>query len=462
MFEFMWTLASFIVALGILVAVHEWGHFWVARRCGVKVEKFSIGFGKAFWRKTDKHGTEFVLAAIPIGGYVKMLDERVDDVAEEDLPFAFNRQHVLKRIAIIAAGPIVNFLFAIVALFIMYLIGLQTIKPVVGNIVPESILSVSDLSADATLVQVGERKVTDWEDINLELMSHIGKNQLVIKWIENNHPIAKTAKVDISDWEFNPDSESPLTSLGLVPFRPEVSNTLGYVQADSAAEEIGLMADDKILRLDGTSMQNWEQIVSHVVARPEQNIQIDVLRNGQNVRLQGIVGSKELDSEDVLVDGKASAQKTIGYMGFTPRYEAWPKGMVFIHQYGLGQAFAKAMDKTWRLMTLSIEMLGKLLTGDVSVKNLSGPIAIAQGAGMSASSGLVYFLSFLALISVNLGIINLLPLPVLDGGHLLYYFVELLSGRPVPDCVQEVGFKIGGVLLLLLMSVAIFNDIARL
>ncbi|MGJ8681743.1 sigma E protease regulator RseP [Paraglaciecola sp.] len=450
MFELLRNVGSFILALGILVAVHEWGHFWVARRCGVKVEKFSIGFGKAFWRKTDKYGTEFVLALIPLGGYVKMLDERVAEVSEQDLPYAFNRQHVLKRIAIIAAGPLVNFLFAIVALFLMYLIGLQTIKPVVGSIEPQSILSQSVIPAKATLVQIGERKVTDWEDVNFELMSHIGKKQLILKWTENNHPIAKSAKIDISDWKFDPDKESPLTSLGLMPFRPEVSKTLGYVQKDSAAEKIGLLADDKILRLDGTSMQNWEQIVSHVVAKPNETIQVDVLRNNQNVRLQGLVGSKEND------------QSVVGYMGFTPRYEAWPEGMVFIHQYGLVRALGKAVDKTWRLMTLSIEMLGKLLTGDVSVKSLSGPIAIAQGAGMSASSGLVYFLSFLALISVNLGIINLLPLPVLDGGHLLYYFIEFLSGRPVPDSVQEVGFKIGGIVLLLLMSVAIFNDIARL
>ncbi|MCF2950153.1 sigma E protease regulator RseP [Paraglaciecola aquimarina] len=460
MFEFVWSVASFVIALGILVAVHEWGHFWVARRCGVKVEKFSIGFGKAFWRKTDKHGTEFVLAVIPLGGYVKMLDERVEQVAEEDLPHAFNRQHVLKRIAIIAAGPLVNFIFAIFALFVMYLIGLQTIKPVVGNIEPESILSASLIPAKATLVQVGERKVTDWEDVNYELMSHIGNEQLTLKWTENNHPIVKSAKVDISQWKFDPDKESPLSSLGLTPFRPEVSNTLGYVQENSAAEKIGLLADDKILRIDGTSMQNWEQIVSHVVAKPNESIQIDVLRNNQNVRLEGLVGSRELSSKEQ--GSEVSSQAVVGYMGFTPRYEAWPEGMVFIHQYGLSQALGKALDKTWRLMTLSIEMLGKLLTGDVSVKNLSGPIAIAQGAGMSASSGLVYFLSFLALISVNLGIINLLPLPVLDGGHLLYYFIELLSGRPVPDSVQEVGFKIGGFVLLLLMSVAIFNDIARL
>jgi regulator of sigma E protease len=197
-------------------------------------------------------------------------------------------------------------------------------------------------------------------------------------------------------------------------------------------------------------MQNWEQIVGYVSTRPNQPVQVDVLRNGQIVSLSGTIGSK------------TDEQKTKGYMGFTPTLEPWPEGVVFVHQYGFVKAISKAMDKTWRLMTLSIEMLGKLITGDVSVKNLSGPISIAQGAGSSASMGLVYFLGFLALISVNLGIINLLPLPVLDGGHLLYYFIELFSGRPVPESVQEVGFKIGGVLLLLLMSVAIFNDIARL
>ncbi len=450
MLGILWSIASFVVALGILVAVHEWGHFWVARRCGVKVLRFSIGFGKAFWRKTDRHGTEFVLAAIPLGGYVRMLDERVDDVPEEQAQYAFNRQPVLKRIAIIAAGPIVNFLFAIVALFIMYLIGIQSLKPVVGSIEPQSIMSEAKIPANATLVKVGDRQVSDWEDVNYELMSHIGQSHLPLKWVQDGGSITQSAIIDISAWKFDPDKQSALSSLGLNPFRPDVSNNLGYVEPGSAAQSSGLLAEDKILRLDGTSMENWEQIVSHVVAKPEQSIQIDVLRDNQVVRLQGVVGSKQVD------------QQTKGYMGFTPKYEPWPEGMVVTHQYGLFEAIGKAADKTWRLMTLSVEMLGKLVTGDVSVKNLSGPIAIAQGAGMSASSGLVYFLGFLALISVNLGIINLLPLPVLDGGHLLYYFIELLSGRPVPESVQEVGFKIGGFLLLLLMSVAIFNDIGRL
>jgi regulator of sigma E protease len=448
--SFLISLVSFIVALGILVAVHEWGHFWVARRCGVKVQRFSIGFGKALWRRTDKLGTEYVIAAIPLGGYVKMLDERVDEVSEEDLPYAFNRQHVLKRIAIIAAGPGVNFLFAIFALFVMYLIGLQTIKPVVGSIQPDSVFSQVNIPQNAILTQVGDRKVVDWEDVAYEFMSFIGHDEMLVKWTDEKTTFERSATINLSEWKFDPDKTSVFSSLGLIPFRPKVLNVLGSVQDGSAAQSIGFQANDKIVSLDGTTMQNWEQIVGYVSTRPNETVEASVLRNGQIISLNGTIGSKTVE------------QTTKGYMGFTPTLEPWPEGVVFVHQYGVVKAMSKAMDKTWRLMTLSIEMLGKLITGDVSVKNLSGPISIAQGAGMSASLGLVYFLGFLALISVNLGIINLLPLPVLDGGHLLYYFIELFSGRPVPESVQEVGFKIGGVLLLLLMSIAIVNDISRL
>jgi regulator of sigma E protease len=450
MFTFLWSLVSFILALGILVAVHEWGHFWVARRCGVKVERFSIGFGKALWRRTDKLGTEYVIAAIPLGGYVKMLDERVDQVAEQDLPHAFNRQHVLKRIAIIAAGPGVNFLFAIFALFLMYLIGLDTVKPLIGEIQKDSIANVSGLQSDVIIKAVGGRETPDWEAVNYELMSHIGNASMQIAFIQQDSDVIQSLTLNISDWEFDPEKVSALSSLGITPFRPEITTTLGLVAENSAAQAIGLAAGDKILRLDGTTMENWEQIVGYIAQRPEVNVTIDVQRDFASQRLSGVIGTKEQDGV------------ALGYLGVSPTFAPWPEGLLFSHQYAVGEALSRATSKTWRLMTLSVEMIGKLLSGDVSVKNLSGPISIAQGAGMSASSGLVYFLSFLALISVNLGIINLLPLPVLDGGHLLYYFIELLSGRPVPDAVQEVGFKIGGVLLLLLMSIAIVNDITRL
>lgn len=450
MFSFLWNLASFIIALGILVAVHEWGHFWIARRCGVKVQRFSIGFGKALWRRTDKLGTEYVIAAIPLGGYVKMLDERVDDVKPEDLPHAFNRQHVLKRIAIIAAGPVTNFVFAIFALFLMYLIGVQSVKPMLGEIQPDSIASSAGVPAGAIIKKVGERETPDWQAVNLELMSHIGHPNMQLTLSVANSSVTQTKTLDLRTWALDPDKESVIASLGLTMYRPEILSVIGLVAENSAAEEIGLQVADKIVQVDGTPMANWEQIVSYIGQKPNTAIEIEVLRDNQRVKLAGKVGTREDDG------------KVLGYLGVSPTLAPWPDGVLFTHQYGLLAAVEEATAKTWRLMTLSTEMLGKLLTGDVSVKNLSGPIAIAQGAGMSASSGLVYFLSFLALISVNLGIINLLPIPVLDGGHLLYYVIELLSGRPVPDSVQEIGFKIGGLLLLLFMSIAVINDITRL
>ena len=450
MLSFLWTLGSFIVALGILVAVHEWGHFWVARRCGVKVERFSIGFGKALWSRTDKQGTEYVIAAIPLGGYVKMLDERVDEVAEQDLPKAFNRQPVLKKIAIIAAGPLVNFIFAVFALYLMFLIGVPTSKPMVGEVKADSIVSRAGITENSVITQVGGRQTLNWEEVNLELMSYIGQSTIPVTWLPSGGNTERLTVLDTSQWHFEPDTSTAIDSLGFSIYRPEILPVLGQVLENSAADTLGLRVGDKILRLDGTSMQNWVQIVGYVTERPNQAISVDVERQGQEVNLTGTIGERD-------VNGVKQ-----GFMGFTPTLDKWPDGVLFTYQYGLFDSAVKALDKTWRLMTLSVEMLGKLISGDVSVKNLSGPIAIAQGAGMSASSGLVYFLSFLALISVNLGIINLLPLPVLDGGHLLYYFIELFSGRPVSESVQEIGFKIGGVLLLLLMSIAIVNDITRL
>lgn len=449
-FELVRNIAAFIVALGILVAVHEWGHFWVARRCGVKVLRFSIGFGKALWRRTDKHGTEYVIAAIPLGGYVKMLDERVDEVPEAQLAMAFNRQPVLKKIAIVAAGPIVNFIFAAFALYLMFLIGVPTSKPMLGEIESDSIVARAGIPANSVITSVGGRQTLNWEEVNLELMSYIGKSAIPIGWKAAGSYSERFAVLDSSQWKFEPETSSALSSLGFSIYRPEILLILGQVLDNSAADLLGLRVGDKILRLDGTSMQNWEQIVGYVIQRPQQVISVDVERDGQELTLTGTVGQRETNGVNQ------------GFMGFTPTLDKWPEGVLFTYQYGVIDSVSKALDKTWRLMTLSVEMLGKLISGDVSVKNLSGPIAIAQGAGMSASSGIVYFLSFLALISVNLGIINLLPLPVLDGGHLLYYFIELFSGRPVSESVQEIGFKIGGVILLLLMSIAIVNDITRL
>ena len=449
MFEFLRNAGAFIIALGILVAVHEWGHYYIARLCGVYVKRFSIGFGKPIWSKVDKHGTEFALAAIPLGGYVRMLDERVDEVPPELASQAFNNKSVGKRMAIIAAGPGVNFIFAAIALYVMFLIGISTIKPVIGEVSPDSIAAKAGLAGNMEIIAVGSRETPDWEAVNLELMSYIGQQSMPVTVVSQSDS-ARQRVLDIAGWNFDPDSESPLRSLGISPFRPGATLTVAYVAEQTAASQAGLQQNDEIVALDGQPVTAWEDLVAQIKNRPGEQVEIRVNRAGQTYDLSATIGRRDTpEGQD-------------GYLGVSPFAKPWPEGYVFTHQYGLLEAVGKAVDKTWRLMTLSVEMIGKLITGDVSVKNLSGPIAIAQGAGNSAGYGLVYFLSFLALISVNLGIVNLLPLPMLDGGHLMYFTIEWITGRPVPEEVQEWGFRIGAMLLFTIMSIAIINDITRL
>ncbi|WP_334027473.1 sigma E protease regulator RseP [Alteromonas sp. P256] len=449
MLAFFWSLGAFILALGILVAVHEWGHFYVARKCGVQVERFSIGFGKPIWRKLSKSGTEYVIAMIPLGGYVRMLDGRIDDVPPELESKAFNNKTVLQRMAIIAAGPGVNFIFAFFALWLMYIVGLETVKPIVKAVEPDSIAHVAGVQPGDEIINIDGRNTPDWEAVNLELVSNIGGDNTVVT-VRNSSNIEKELTFTLDTWNFDPDIESPLSSLGLTPFRPNPTLTVGFVGDDSAAKEAGLLPGDKIVALNGNKLASWNALVDEVVESPGEVISLAIERDGQQQTLRATIARRD------------TSQGQSGYLGVSPTFESWPEGYVFTHQYGIIEAIGTALDKTWRLMTLSVEMIGKLLTGDVSVKNLSGPISIAQGAGTSAGYGLAYFLSFLALISVNLGIINLLPLPMLDGGHLMFFIVEWITGKPVPEAVQEWGYRIGGVLLFMIMGIAIFNDIARI
>ena len=449
MLGFLWSLGAFIVALGILVAVHEWGHFYIARRCGVQVERFSIGFGKPLWRRTSKTGTEYVIAMIPLGGYVRMLDGRIDDVPPELEHKAFNHKPVLQRMAIIFAGPGVNFIFAVFALWLMFLIGLQTVKPVIGNIEPESIAAQAGIEKGDEVIKVGSRSTPDWEAVNLEVVSYIGQESALVTVLTQDKT-EKEVTFTLEGWNFDPDSESPLSSLGITPFRPNPTLEVGFVGEDSAAQKAGLQPGDKLLALNGDELTTWQTLVDVIVESPGDSVVLSIERDGQPQQLRATIARRD------------TPEGQTGYLGVSPTFEAWPEGYVFTHQYGIVEAVGRALDKTWRLMTLSVEMIGKLVTGDVSVKNLSGPISIAQGAGTSAGYGLAYFLSFLALISVNLGIINLLPLPMLDGGHLMFYIVEWLTGKPVPDAVQEWGYRIGGVLLFMIMGIAIMNDIARI
>ncbi len=451
MIDFLWNLVSFVVALGILITVHEYGHFWVARKNGVQVQRFSIGFGKAIWRKVDRHGTEFVIALIPLGGYVKMLDSRVDDVTAAQIPLTFDNKSVYQRIAIIAAGPFANFAFAIVAFYLMFLIGVPSVKPIIGDVVVDSIAAKAQLPKNSEIIAISGKKTADWQDVNLALVSAIGDSDIVLTIKATNRTVPQDIRLDTASWDFSPEKESAITSLGLVPYRANVYAKLAVVAEDSPAEKAGFKVNDELLSIADKNIDGQWQVFSDLIKQyPAETVAVTVLREGKSIELSVKPEAKEFQG------------KVIGYLGVRPMSDPYPEAYLFEHVYGPIAALEQSASKTWNLVVLSFDMIGKLITGDVSVKNLSGPISIAQGAGNSADYGFVYFLGFLALISINLGIINLLPLPVLDGGHLFYYFVELLTGKPVPEKIQEIGFKFGTIALLSLMSIAIFNDLSRL
>ncbi|MBW7981380.1 sigma E protease regulator RseP [Enterobacillus tribolii] len=451
MLNILWSLVAFIIALGVLITVHEFGHFWVARRCGVKVERFSIGFGKALWRKRDRQGTEYVIAAIPLGGYVKMLDERVESVAPEMRHRAFNNKTVLQRAAIVSAGPIANFLFAVFAYWLVFIIGVPSVRTVIAEIVPDSIAARADISPGMELKSVDGIETPDWDSARLALIGKIGDAQttVVVAPFGSNNTREKT--LDLTHWAFEPDKQDPVVSLGIVPRGPQIELVLAEVQEDSAAARAGLLAGDRIVKVDGQPLGRWQTFVKRVRDNPGQVIALDVERNGSTLSFQLTPDEKSV--------GRG---KTEGFAGVAPKVTPLPEEYKTIRQYGPFAAIYQGGEKTWQLMKLTVSMLGKLITGDVKLNNLSGPISIAQGAGMSAEYGVVYYLMFLALISVNLGIINLFPLPVLDGGHLLFLAIEKLKGGPVSERVQDFSYRIGSILLVLLMGLALFNDFSRL
>ncbi|MFQ2751791.1 sigma E protease regulator RseP [Aeromonas caviae] len=446
----LWNIGAFIVALGLLVAVHEFGHFWVARRCGVKVERFSIGFGKAIWRRLGKDGTEYVLALIPLGGYVKMLDGRVDELKPGEEAQAFNHKSVWARMAIVAAGPMANFVFALFAFWLMFMIGVPSVKPMVGEVRPASIVAEAGILPGMEIVGVGGEETGDWESVTYALISHLGDDSVQLKLKAANTSYAVDKTLQLAGWKFDPDKESPIGSLGIVPLGGKVLPVVEAVVPSSASEKAGLQIGDRIKGVDGEAITEWAQFVERVQQSPAQPLQVTVERGGSEMTLT------------LTPDGKKVKGQLVGFVGLSPQLVPLPDEYRTLLQYGPLQALWHGVQKTWSLITLTFDMIGKLIGGIVSLDNLSGPISIAKGAGSSADYGLVYFLGFLALISVNLGIINLFPLPVLDGGHLVYFLIEAITGKPVSEKIQEVGFRIGAAILMLLMGIALFNDFARL
>ncbi|BAN95072.1 membrane-associated zinc metalloprotease [Plautia stali symbiont] len=449
MLSILWSFVAFIVALGVLITVHEFGHFWVARRCGVKVERFSIGFGKALWRRTDRQGTEYVIALIPLGGYVKMLDERVESVPAELRHQAFNNKTVLQRASIIAAGPIANFIFAVFAYWVVFIHGVPGVRPVVGEIMSGSVAAEAQITSGMELKAVDGIETPDWDAVRLALIGKIGDSSATLAVSQFGQQATQQKQLNLRDWQFEPDKQDPVVALGIRPRGPQIETTLAEVQARSPASAAGLRAGDRIVKVDGQPLTQWQVFTAQVRDNPGKNMALEVERNGEPLTLTLTPEAKP---------GNAAE----GFAGVIPRVIPLPDEYKTVKQYGPFAAIGEAGVKTWQLMKLTVSMLGKLITGDVKLNNLSGPISIAQGAGLSAEYGVIYYLMFLALISVNLGIINLFPLPVLDGGHLLFLAIEKIKGGPVSERVQDFSYRIGSILLVLLMGLALFNDFSRL
>ncbi len=443
---------AFILAVGLLVMIHEFGHYWVARRLGVKILRFSIGFGRPLWgRRVGADQMEFVVSAIPLGGYVKMLDEREGEVAEEELPRAFNRQPLSTRFAVVVAGPLFNFLFAIAAYWLIFVVGVSGVKPIIGEVVPDSPAALAGFVNGQEIIEVDGEPTPTWAAF---INSSVGKildekrvNVMVRDALRSQQQLQLDFSVihvdDISSGNF-------LQKLGVRPFRPSLEPVIGEVVPGGAAERAGLQAGDRISAADGYEINTWQDWVDYVKARPEVRIRAEVLRDDATEIVEIVPEMKEEDGEK------------IGRIGAAVRAAELSPEYIAVEKYSPFGAFGQALSKTWEMSVLTLRLLGKMLFGEASVRNLSGPISIAQYAGQSASIGFTAFLSFLAIVSVSLGVLNLLPIPVLDGGHLLYYVIELISRRPVSENVQIIGQQVGMVILMALMSLAFYNDILRI
>jgi regulator of sigma E protease len=442
---------SFVVALGVLIVVHEFGHFWVARRCGVKVLRFSVGFGRPLWRHVfGADRTELVVAAIPLGGYVKMLDENEAPVPAAELPRAFNRQKVWKRAAVVVAGPAFNFLFAILAYWAVYLVGIDGIRPVVGKVTPNSIAAKAGFEAGDEIVAIDGHAVQSWGQRRLYLFQRALDRAVVEVEVRDQHQQTHVRRLDLTSLPSTAVDASLLErGIGLYGYLPQILPVIGGME-DGPAKIAGLKVGDRFVSIGGKAVHGWDDVVSGISARPDQPTTVVVERDGTEQTFQVTPAP--------IVQGK----RTIGQIKIRPHVDAIPPEMLTRVHFGPIAAFGEAFQNSWAMTALTFQMLYRMATLQVSSKNISGPITIAQYAGQSAKVGGTQFLLFLAVISISLAVLNLLPIPVLDGGHLLYYVIEVIKGSPVSERVMLLGQQVGIALLAGLMVLAFYNDLTRI
>ncbi len=448
----MQTVLSFLVALLILVSIHEFGHFYVARRCGVKVHRFSIGFGKVIWSWRDRQGTEYALAALPLGGYVKMLDEREGVVTAEERHMAFNNKSVWQRIAIVAAGPIANFILAILLFWGLMLQGERGMVPVIDSIAPNSIAAQAGLEKGQEILAVDGIPTPTWQALNRALLNRLGESGPIsfkVAYSEDSH-FQYESEAQLHDWLRDAADPDPVAGLGISLQFPQIPPVVGEVLSASPAERAGLKTGDVLRRVDDVVINDWRLWVDYVRERPGAALSVTFERAGQLHQLT-------LIPDAVTENGKVQGRVGVGVQPYNI-----PEKLIRAYDYSVVGAFVAGVNKTWETSGFVLLSVKKLILGEISTKNLSGPITIAKVAGSSAESGLRSFIGFVALLSVFLAVFNLLPIPVLDGGHLFYCLIEVIKRKPVSDRVQMLGYQVGLFLVISLSILALYNDIMRL
>ena len=449
MFDVLWSVGGFLVAMGVLVSFHEFGHYWVARRCGVKVLRFSLGFGKVIWQKKAADGVEWTVSALPLGGYVKFLDEREGEVAPSERHLAFNKATVGKRLAIVAAGPLFNFALAIALYWLVYVWGVEGMRTVIAEPPAESAAAAAQLVKGDEIVSVAGRDTPTWTVLRTELLDAAMQGGTLPMQVKAAEGTTRAVNLDLSRVRLDP--EKLFDDLGLDAFQPVIPPVLGPVSPEGAAAAAGLLTGDRVLSINDEPMGQWMDLVRWVRAHPGEVAQFEVQRGSETLRLKLIVARAEEGGVAIGRIGAGYANDPAIWDPYRAEYRLDPLS-----------AIGSAISQTWRMSVLTLQMLGKMVIGEVSLKNISGPLSIAQVAGFTAQVGLVSFLSFMAIVSISLGVLNLLPIPILDGGHLVYYTVEAIKGSPVSDKVQDWGARVGMTALMMLMGLAFYNDVIRL
>jgi len=443
------SVLALLVTLGILVTFHEFGHFWVARRCGVRVECFSVGFGRAIysWRRGD---TEYRIAAIPLGGYVKMFGEQDAEISEAEKSVAFNHKSLAQRSAIVAAGPIANFLLAFLLYWIMFLSGVNGLVPIVGTVTDNSIAAQAGLNTGDEILSVDGSETRTWQEVHTQLLQRLGESGNITLTVRpENSATIQTLNLPIERWLVSEGDPNILGSLGLSPSRQDIPAIIGQLLPDGRGEQGGLQAGDRVLAVNNNEITGWFHWVEEIRLNPESDILVSVERNGAS-HLLSLRPEARLDE---------ASGETIGYLGAGVLA---PEAQTREIRYSLFNAIPQALNETWNNIVFVLGTIKKMIVGLISVQNLSGPITIAQVAGETASYGLEYYIGFLAILSISLGVLNLLPIPMLDGGHLFYYLIEALIRRPLPERIQAMGMQLGILLIASIMFVAFYNDINRL